>query len=62
MRSAYGQVCKSGQATTREFCELEAWDSNEKADALAVIAASLLIKETIFLHVYLQPASSITTN
>ena len=37
-------------------------DSNEKANALAVVAASLLIKEMIFLPVYLQPASSITTN
>ena len=37
-------------------------DSNEKANALAAIATSLLIKETIFFHVYLQPASSITTN
>ena len=37
-------------------------DLNEKADALAVVAASLPIKETIFLLVYLQPASLITTN
>ena len=37
-------------------------DSNEKADALAAIAASLIIKETIFLPIYLQSASSITTN
>ena len=37
-------------------------DLNEKADALAAIVASLLIKETIFLPIYLQPASSITTN
>ena len=37
-------------------------DSNEKADALAVVAASLPIKETVFFLVYYQPASSITTN
>ena len=37
-------------------------DSNEKENALAVVAASLPIKETIFLPVYLQPTSSITTN
>ena len=37
-------------------------DSNEKADALAVVTSSLPIKETIFLPVYYQSASSITTN
>ena len=37
-------------------------DSNEKADALEVVVASLLIKETMFLPVYYQPTSSITTN
>ena len=37
-------------------------DLNEKADALAAVSASLTIKETIFLHVYLQLTSSITTN
>ena len=37
-------------------------DSNEKADALAAVAASLIIKEMISLPVYLQPPSSITTN
>ena len=35
--------------------------SNEKADALAVVAASLLITETIFLPMYYQPDSSIST-
>ena len=34
-------------------------DSNEKADALAVVAASLPIIETIFLPIYYQPNSSI---
>ena len=36
--------------------------SNERANALAVVAASLLIKETVFLLIYYQPASSIATN
>ena len=36
--------------------------SNEKADALVVVAVSLLIKETALLPVYYQPESSITTN
>ena len=37
-------------------------NSNEKANTLAVVAASIPIKETVFLLVYCQPASSITTN
>ena len=36
-------------------------DSNEKADALAVVAASLPIKEMMLLPVYYEPESSITT-
>ena len=36
--------------------------SNEKADALAVVAASLLTKETVLLPVYYQPESSIVAN
>ena len=35
---------------------------NEKADALAFIVASLLIKEIVLIPVYYQPESSITTN
>ena len=34
-------------------------DSNERADALVVVAASLPIKETIYLPIYYQPGSSI---
>ena len=34
-------------------------DSNERADALAIVAASLPIKETIYLPIYYQPGSSI---
>ena len=37
-------------------------DSNEKADALAVMAASLPIKEKVLLPVYYKPESSIPTN
>ena len=36
-------------------------DSNEKVDALAVVAASLPITETIFLPIYYQQDSSIAT-
>ena len=36
--------------------------SNEKADALAAIATSLPIKETVLLPVYYQEELSITTN
>ena len=34
-------------------------DSNERADALAAVATSLSIKETIYLPIYYQPGSSI---
>ena len=34
-------------------------DSNERVDALTVVAASLPIKETIYLPIYYQPGSSI---
>ena len=36
-------------------------DCNERADALAALATSLLITETIFLLIYYQPGSSIAT-
>ena len=35
--------------------------SNEKEDALAAVAGSLPIKETVLLPIYYQPESSITT-
>ena len=38
------------------------WGSNEKADALVVVVASLLTKEIVLLHVSYQPESSIATN
>ena len=34
-------------------------DSNERADAFAVVAASIPIKEIVFLLIYYQPMSSI---
>ena len=37
-------------------------NSNEKADALVAIVASLPIKETVFLPVYYLSKSSITTS
>ena len=37
-------------------------DSNERADALAAVASSLPIKETVFLPVYYQPKSSTVGN
>ena len=37
-------------------------DSNEKADALAVMTASLPLKEIVLLPVYYQLKSSITTS
>ena len=37
-------------------------DSKEKVGALAEVVASLPIKETVFLPVYYQSTSSITTN
>ena len=36
-------------------------DSNEKSNALAAVAASLPITETIFLPIFYQPDSSIAT-
>ena len=47
----------------------EAWklehiprDLNEKADALAAVAAFIPIRETVLLPVYYQPTSSIATD
>ena len=37
-------------------------DSIERVGALAVVAASILIKETVFLPIYYQTASSIATD
>ena len=35
-------------------------DSNKKADPLVAMATSIIIKETVFLPIYYQPALSIT--
>ena len=45
-------------------CKLEhiPRDSNEKEYTLAAVVVSILIKETVFLPIYYQPTSSITTN
>ena len=52
----HDQVCESSQPT---FGKLRSWrlehvsrNSNEKADALAAVAASMPIKETMLLPVY----------
>ena len=37
-------------------------DSNERADALAYVAASLPIIEIVFLPIYYQPVSSIASS
>ena len=37
-------------------------DSNEKANALAVMVVSLPIKETVLMPIYYQPKSLITNN
>ena len=57
---------KYASLVKRKLSTLSAWklehvpkDSNEMANALAVVAAFLPIKETIYLPVYYQPGSSI---
>ena len=57
----HGQVRKSGQAMARKLKNILR-DSNEKANVVAAMAASISIRETVFLHVYYQPTSSITTD
>ena len=37
-------------------------DSNERVNTLAVVASSIPIKETVFLLIYYQSTSSITTD
>ena len=37
-------------------------DSNERADSLATVVASIPVKETVLLPIYYQPTSSIATN
>ena len=58
--------CKSGQPTIGKLHSLAIKACpkrfNEKADALAVVAVSLSIKEMVLLPVYYQLKLSITTN
>ena len=60
------QMEKYASLVKQKFSTLSAWklehvpkDSNERVDALAVMAASLPIKEKIYLPIYYQPGSSI---
>ena len=57
---------KYASLVKQKLSTLSAWklehvprDCNERADALAAVAASLPIKETIYLPIYYQPGSSI---
>ena len=59
-------MAKYASLVKQRLSTLSAWklehvprDSNERADALAAVAASLPIKETIYLPIYYQPGSSI---
>ena len=60
------RMAKYASLVKRKLNTLLAWkiehvprDCNEMADALAVVAASLSIRETVFLPIYYQPKSSI---
>ena len=60
------QIEKYASLVKQKLRTLSAWklehvpkDSNERADALAIVTASLPIKETIYLPIYYQPGSSI---
>ena len=60
-------MAKYASLVKQKLSILTAWklehvprDRNERADALAVVAASLPIKETIYLLIYYQPDSSIS--
>ena len=60
------RMAKYASLVKQKLNTLSAWklehgpqDYNERADALAVVAASLLKRETVFLPIYYQPDSSI---
>ena len=60
------QMAKYASLVKQKLSTLSAWrlehvprDHNERANALAAVAASLPIKETIYLPIYYQPNSSI---
>ena len=65
----YQRMTKYVSLINLRLGSFEAWrsehvprSSNEKADALAAVAASLPIKEIVLLPAYYQLESSITTN
>ena len=60
------RMTKYASLVKQKLSTLSAWklehvpkDCNERVDAFAVVAASLPIKETIYLPIYYQPGSSI---
>ena len=60
------RMTKYASLVKHKLSALSAWkiehvtrDCNERADALAAVAASLPIKEVVFLPIYYQPESSI---
>ena len=60
------QMAKYASIVKQKLNTLSAWklehvprDCNERVDALAVVAALLSIRETVFLLIYYQPDSSI---
>ena len=61
------RMAKYASLTKQKLSALTVWklehvpkNHNEKADALAVVAASLPVKESIYLPIYYQPESSIS--
>ena len=65
-KSREPQMAKNASLIKQKLSTLTTWklehvpkDSNERADALAAVASSLPIKETIYLPIYYQPGSSI---
>ena len=59
-------MTKYASLVKQRLSALSAWklehvprDRNERADTLAAVAASLLVKETVYLPIYYKPDSSI---
>ena len=66
LESREPRMAKYASLVKQKLSTLTTWklehvprDSNERANALAAVAASLAIKETIYLPIYYQPGSSI---
>ena len=60
------RIAKCASLAKQKLSNLLAWklehvprDHNERADALVAVAASLPVKESIYLPIYYQPGSSI---